>query len=57
MKLNAETICGGALAGAILFVLMYVLPAVPAPPESGDLLFKVGWYLGGVVSHVENLFR
>lgn len=30
---------------------------VPPPPEGVDLLFKIGWYFGGVVGSVENLFR
>ena len=53
MKPKAETVW------ALLIVLIALIlgASVPPPPESGDLLFKIGWYLGGVVGHIEKLFR
>lgn len=53
MKLRYQIAC--FLVG--FAALMFVGAVVPPPPESGDLLFEVGWYLGGIVSHIENLFR
>jgi hypothetical protein len=53
MKLRYQIAC--FLTGFVVLVIVGAL--VPPPPESDDLLFKVGWYLGGVMSHIENLFR
>lgn len=37
--------------------LILVRVAIPTPPADADLTFKIGWYFGGIVSAVENLFR
>jgi hypothetical protein len=50
IKDSPKTMLLGILPlGIALFV-------APTPPDGTDLLFKVGWYAGGLVSYIGRLF-
>jgi len=55
MKPKQSTLIPNAIALTALVVGL--INYAPPPPAGGDILFRLGWYVGHYVGLIENLFR